>query len=545
MPRLKSLSAEEKRRIREKRAKQDPLNYYKPGPTQKRCLECSALYRLIQGPNQSGKTNHAVFETGMYARGKHPTRPWFGPVKILVIAPSRNQLANIWAKRLLEACELPGAIGKLPIIPKREVKRIYKAGFAGGDCPGRVVLKNGSEIFFAVSGDAHSFERIAGFQFDAVVRDEATGTADLGAEIYPRLGVAQQAAAAGTRVGAGWILWASSPTLVNDEFFAFRDKCREGGPDHAFFLIGPDENPAFGLEARTRMAGAMSEEDAKIRMYGTGSAEDEVLIYAKQFRPERHVLLEDYEPEPLDNLHLAIDPGAAGPTGHPTGLLLLAIRPDAPTWGEMTQGIVLDYLETERLTPDDNGKVVADWLAGRVLECVTIDPMVTRGDPFGRSFDDIWQKALRDAGVKWHSGWYHGENNHAKTINTVRTYFDPVPDHPEMPPMLKINPRCKRLISQITAYRGSERKNFTGPGGVVKRFDEGVDALRYWCTKRWNYVRRAPQVARRVEETPEPAPPKSEWEAMMQESDRISLQRYKALFPERSDRIGRGTLIIG
>ena len=538
------LSAAQKAQILAKRVAQDPLVTYQPTVTQGRCLACPALYRLIEGANQTGKTNHAVVETAMYARGRHPTRPWFGPVKILVLAPSRDQIANIWAKRLFEACDMAGPNREHPLIPKHDVKRVYKTTFQGGESVGLAKLKNGSELHFAISGDPHSWERVQGKQFDAIIRDEAVGGSDLGNELMPRLLVAQEAAHRGERIGAGWILWAATPTLINDEYFAFRDRCRGGEGDHAGFHIGPDENPAVSLETRQRMAAAMSPDAAAIRMFGTGSAEDTVLIYSKQFKPKRHVLPVDYEPEPRDNLWLALDPGGAGSASHPTGMLIMAIKPDAPTWGEMTQSIAVDYMETDRLTPDGNAKLIADYLKGRLLEGIIIDPMVARSDPYGRTLDDIWQTAFQNAKVRMHQGWYHGLNRHDKGIALVQSYMDPVPDHDDHPPMLLINPRCKRLISSITAYRGRPSSNYTGQGGVVKRFDEGVDCVRYFCSKQRGYVQRSAQYADRRQEKPTVALPTDPWELAQLEAAKRSEAMYHKLFPQTNGFIGSGTLSI-
>jgi len=538
------LSAAQKTQIIAKRLAQDPLASYQPTVTQARCQACPALYRLIEGPNQSGKTNHAIVETAEYARGTHPTRPWHGPVKILVVAPSRNQLANIWAKRLFHASEMAGPNRVHPMIPKHMVAKLHKTPFNGGECVGRADLRNGSEIHFMISGDVNSWERIQGQQFDAIVRDEAVGNNNLGNELLPRLLVAQEAARRGERIGAGWILWAATPTLVNDEYFAFRDRCRAGADGHAAFLIDPSENPAVSMETRHSMAAAMSDDAAAIRMYGTGSAEDVLLIYGKQFRPKRHVLPVDYEPEPKDNLWLALDPGGAGSASHPTGMLIMAIKPDAPTWGEMTQSLAVDYIETDRLTPDGNAKLIADYLKGRLLEGIIVDPMVARSDPYGRTLDDIWQTAFQNAGVRMHQGWYHGLNRHDKGIALVQSYMDPVPDHDDHPPMLLINPRCKRLISSITAYRGRPGSNYTGQGGVVKRFDEGVDCIRYFCSKQRGYVQRSAQYADRRQEKPTVALPTDPWELAQLEAAKRSEAMYHKLFPQTNGFIGSGTLSI-
>ena len=537
----RSLTDEQKAALRKKRFDVDPLNFYEPTPAQFACLQSDAIYRAIEGPNQSGKTNHAVFECGMYVRGRHPTRPWFGPVNVLVIAPSRSQLSGIWRQRLLVGCQLPGRIGAHPIIPKHEVLKVHEVPFGGGRAPGLIEMKNGSKIYFMISGDTQSWKRVQGFQFDAIVRDEAVGNENLGEELQPRLGTAQTAAAAGLKPMAGWVLWAATPTLVNTEFFEFRRLAKEGhGGIYAHFFIPPGENPAFSMEIRNRMASAMSDKAAKIRMYGTQSAGDTELIYGNQFSQERHVLAENYDPSDDDTLWVSMDPGGAGSSSHPFGVLFGVFTPRQPD-----QLKIVDYFQTEGQTFPNNLKIIAAWLDGRTAEAIVTDPNgVNKTDAFlGSSIESQVLQCMEDLKIQTYGGLLHGSNRHRDTIAQVQAWLDPDPDNRELPPRIVINPRCKLLITQILNYRGRPETAFTGANGVIKRNDEGPDTLRYLITKDPAYRKRAKHLRKAERPAAQSAltPEQLEHEARL----RASAIRLRQLLPGRTPGIGTGTLSWG
>jgi len=536
------LTPEQKAAILKKRFATDPLNFYVPTKTQAACLASLALNRVIEGPNQSGKTNHAVFECGMYARGRHPTRPNFGPVSILVIAPSRNQLAGLWRQRLIVGCQLPGKVGAMPIIPKREISRINEVPFSGGRAPGLIELHNGSKIYFMISGDTQSWKRVQGFQFDAIIRDEAVGNSDLGDELPPRLGTARTAAADGSKPGAGWILWSATPTLVNDEFFEYRRRCKENVDGVSqYFAIDPSENPAFSMAVRDQMAKGMSDKAASIRIYGTTSAGDTELIFGKQFSQERHILKVDYEPQPEDNLWVSIDPGGAGGSSHPFGMLFAAITSQEPD-----QLKLVDYFQTDGQTFTNNLKIVADWCGGRVLEALVSDPNgINKTDPFlGCSIESLVYQTMEKFGIIARGGILHGSNSHRSTLAQVQEWFDPIPDDPTAIPRIVINPRCKLLITQLQNYRGRPETAYTGANGVIKRNDEGPDTLRYLVTKNPRYVKRAAQSRQSKPEAVLPStitPEQREHESRL----RRSAQRMREIHPATRNAIGTGFLRIG
>jgi len=110
--------------------------------------------------------------------------------------------------------------------------------------------------------------------------------------------------------------------------------------------------------------------------------------------------------------------------------------------------------------------------------------------------------------------------------------------------MLVFNPRCKLAIQQMKAYRGKRETKFTGEGGVVKKFDEANDCIRYLCTKSPFYVKR--HYNHMADEKPAPVKPEMSTEQMEHESRlRRSAQRMREIHPATRNAIGTGFLRIG
>lgn len=475
-------------RLREWRRARDPLVHYTPTVTQNACFQSPALYRLILGGNQSGKTQHAVTETAAMARGLHPYRPSFGAMKILVVAPSRSQLAGIWGKRLLVECEMPGEIGKYPLIPKWEVERVDWNQSPFGKYPGKITLKNGTEIFFAIAGDQHSWERIQGFSFDAIVRDEAVGNSRLAAELMMRLAKAQSNP---DRPWSGCILWSATPTLVNDEFEEFRARCEGGIEGHELFFIHANENPAVTMEVRNRLRASMSEEEAAIRIDGTGSALGGLRIYP-QIRKDLHVLSADYVPTPTDNLWVSYDPGVA----HPTGILISALAKDQPRLVRCVR-----FFNHKRMTLDYDVECLKHFLRGRPIECLMYDPAARKAEKAtGKTVILQFEEKLRAAGIKITRGTMRAYNRHEPGIALVRHYLAPSAKRGATgattyeAPMVVFNPSqesgCRLGLQQMMSYQSHEAGKVTGEGGVVKKNDEFPDCLRYLLCARPAWVDR-------------------------------------------------------
>lgn len=451
---------------RELAAANDPVQIYKPGPACSRCLQSKKYNRLLNGPNQSGKTNHAIYETAAMARGIHPTKPWYGPVTLLVLVPSRQQAVAVWGKRLLERCEMPGPVEGMPFIPPHEIDKIYWNYSASGKAPGRILLKNKSEIYFAWSGDESMWERIQGMAVDYVIRDEAVGSHKLGPEIVMRLVKVRS----NTTWGGG-VLWAGTPTLDNPEYEEFQRNCREGKPDFEEFFIQPQENPAVKMSVREAARDAMSEEDAAVRIDGGVSQVDRLRIYRRHWDDAKHLAPVDYEPQETDNLWIAFDPGI----GHEAGILCCAINRDAP----LTLNVVRFYCHKNMPLTYHVG-CMAEWLEGRKLEGLVVDPKAFTRESSGKSIVTQIEEmiATKQSPLSIHRGIMRGRNGHWEGINQVWEYLSA-----GKVICNQLAPGMGLFRYQLINYKGREESRFTGPGGVVKKKDEAPDCLRYLITK--------------------------------------------------------------
>ncbi len=433
----------------------DPLNHYKPGVTQERCLRSQVLYRLLSGPNQVGKTAHCVMECAMLARGRHPYRPTLAnvPVEILIVVPSRAQAVSVWGDRLLKRCRLPGEIGKHPLIPAREILKVYNNSSGSGPAPQRIELKNGSNIYFAWSSDDDQWTRIQGIMVDFIFRDEGSGNKALGAELYPRLLRAQT-----EKPGAGGILWSATPTLINEEFEHYKKLCRTSAPNYEEFFIQSHENPAISREVRERMRGSLSEDDQRIRLDGDVSAMELAQVYGRQWDNAKNIAAEDYVPTPHDNLWVVMDPGF----DHPWGTIICAINKAEPT-----KLRVIRYFWQRRASYRDNLDLVIEFLQGRFVEGIVVDPASYKTDTSGKSLYTLIGEYFDEQGVVSHHGVMTSRNRHEGGIELVQQYIQDglVVFNPH-------SPGCGQAAAEMIGYMGRPETRYTGPHGVVKKNDE-------------------------------------------------------------------------
>lgn len=458
---------------KERRRLQDPLVQYKPGPTQLRCYQSPALYRMIGGPNQNGKTFHACIEGAGMARGCHPYRPWFGPTKGIILCMSRQQAAEVFAKYLIKGSDGKGRADEFPMLPPHEIEHIGWNS-VGIRVPIKITLKNKSEVFFYWTGMSDGDVRIAGMQFDWALIDEAAGTKQLLNELMMRMIVAQSDVG---RPWAGCIIWAATGAIFNEAYDDFRDKCMDPRqPDYELFDLQRGENPALSKEMLDRMATSIGERESAIRIEGKSTRGSDILVYGEQFDVHRHVRADDYQIQPSDNLWISYDPGV----DHPTGILCAAISRDAPRRIRCVR-----FFCERRMTLDYEVQFIADWLRGRPLEGLVYDPAARKTDKLSHGesvFTQLWKK-LTESGVHVHRGLLQGRNRHKDGIAKTRQYLDPDPFNKNAQPLVEMNPSentgCPRLRYQLMKYRGNEQMAFTGVGGIHKVDDEGPDCLRY------------------------------------------------------------------
>ncbi len=474
----KPLTSEERKRLRHLAKIRhweatDPLLHYKPGITQERCYRSKTLYRLISGANQTGKTAHAVVEAAALARGRHPHQPGLAnaQLEILIVVPSRAQAVAVWGDRLLRRCRLPGEIGKHPLIPKREILKIYNNSSGSGPAPQRIEMRNGNNIYFAWSGDEDQWERIQGLMFTHIFRDEGSGNKKLGAELYLRLVAAQT-----NLPGAGGILWSATPTLINEEFEDYRKRCRASMPNYEEFFIQPHENPAVSVEVRERMRGSLSEDDQRIRLDGDVSAMELAQVYGKQWDNQRNIATEDYVPTPHDNLWVSIDPGF----DHPWGTGIFAINKAEPR-----RLRCIRYFWQRRATYQDNLALIVDFLKGRFVEGIVVDPASYKTDTSGKSLYTLIGEYFEEHQVLSHHGVMTSRNRHEGGIELVQQYLQD-----GLIVMNPTSPGCGQASSEMIGYMGRPETRYTGPHGVVKKNDEFPDLTRYlvmhepvWCER--------------------------------------------------------------
>jgi hypothetical protein len=472
----------------------DPVKQYKPGPTASRCRDSQKLYRLINGGNQVGKTAYAVWECASILRGIHPAKPSYGPVTLLVVIPSRQQAVALWGKRLLEASQMPGELGSKPYLPPEDVEKVFWNYSGSGKAPGRILMKNGSEVYFAWAGDDAMWERIQGLKLDYIIRDEAVGNKKLGPELIMRLVAVQSDP---SRPWAGGILWVGTPTLDNEEYDEFQKRCREGKPGYEEFFIQPHENPAVSMLVREAARDTMDEDDQAVRLDGGASAVDRNKIFRRQWSDERHVAKVDYEPGITDNLWITFDPGM----GHPAGTLYAALNEEAPK----TLRIV-KFAAVRNMPLHYHIAQMAEWLDGRFVEGVVLDPASLKRESSGKSIYTQFEELLFGENPPFKTfGLYLGRNRHWDGINQVWRYLDPEPGNPMAPPLVLVNPTspgCGLFAYQMKSYRGREETKYTGPQGVVKKNDEGPDTLRYLITKDPTYVFRGVNACRNGAQAP-------------------------------------------
>lgn len=454
----------------------DPCYAYQPGPTAQEFHKSNTYHCLVTGGGGSGKSTACLIDLSMCLRGIHPHKPWLGPVRAVVLCVTRQQAAMVAQRKLFHCSELTGPNGEQipasnePMIPEREIAD-YGAVKVGFKTNYVVTLKNGSEVYFMWAEDEKTGERIQGGQYQYIYIDEAAGTPFLLTECLKRVNRMQ-------KPSNGWwgrLVWGATGTKLNEAFETFRANCLDPErTDFQLFQIKRGENPNDSPEALARLAATMTEEQRRIHIAGDATAADLLTIYGKQWSDERHVLATDYVPRACDNLWLGYDPGVE----HPTGMLMVAIRPEEP----MTLYCV-KFWNHARQTLDYDVRCLNEWLLGRRLAGVVYDWAAKAKDKLGSSVLTQLQDRFHSTGIFPYVGFYAASKNHDPGIKKVRHYLDPDPYDKTAAPYIKTNGSaesgCKMLRYQMMAYRSFEPGKFTGLRGVVKKEDEGPDTLRY------------------------------------------------------------------
>lgn len=466
----------------------DPLKYFNPSPTQDQFLRrpLSDWACLNTSVSRGGKTSVSCVDLAWIMRGIHPYRPNYTNLTLLQFTPSRLQAANVIGAKLFKKSELilpdaPPGVAALAMIPPWEIAKLNEPNVAGMKVPYELIMKNGNRLLFSWSGVDGIAKRIAGLRIDGAYVDEDAGTPQLFDELYTRLLDAQSDA---TRPGLGFFVWSNTNLNYNEAFESFQERHARGVAGHRIFTIGKNENPAISSERREAMKDVLSTDAARIRMEGDMTGGAIASIYHKQWGEARHVLVGDYNIKPEDNLWVGYDPGV----DHPMGMIVGAINRDQPLRINITK-----CWNSHGETIEKDADNLRAYLSGRQLSGFVYDTNLKNRDRGGGpSVLDRLKDLLAARGIAPMAGYYQSKKNHAPGIALVRHYLDPNPDDRTVPPLLILSQGSDvngvgMLRRQILAYRGREATRFTGPGGVVKKDDELVDALRYLIMARPSY----------------------------------------------------------
>lgn len=454
----------------EKWKAEDPCEQYKPGVTIAACFASDALYRMLAANNQVGKTTGIQVEATRMLRGKHPFKPWFGPIRILIVVPSRAQAAVVWGQRLLEKSELLGEVGKFPFLPKREIKKVYHAYSPLGPYPGSIHLKNGSSAYIVLSGDRNSWKRIEGMMFDYIFRDEADGNENLGDELQLRLLKAQDNP---SRPWAGGILWGFTATKINDEAEIYAQRCKDAIVTavgrHEYFFIEANENPAVSMKGREALKSVMTEEAYSIRGVGRGTAADNERIYARYWDDKRHVRSSPYEIGATDNLWITYDPGWK----HPCGIACWAISHDKPRLLRLCRFYCYKWGSRA-----DHMNSMAEWLQGRTGTGIVCDPAILKTESNGRSYFSLMNEEYPSHGIALHRDLTTGRNRNEDGIPLVIKYLEEN--------LIEVDPfgqGCQDFIGQMLTYRYEKDKEGNLTAVIHKKKDEAPDCTKYQVSK--------------------------------------------------------------
>jgi hypothetical protein len=457
----------------------DPLLNFKPSPIQALFLHSPSWCRYISGPNRAGKTLVNCIDAAMIARGIHPVRKFDHRVRMLILTNTRSQAAGVFGRKLFTASELPGKYHDSPLIPARDLIAPVSYVTVGIKVPYVAQTKH-AEILFSWSGVDDIWERLQGLQLDAIYLDEDAGDESLTNELFMR-GLDARGAP-GAPPYAGSMSWSATPTCGSEGLRKFKKHCQENMPSESFFQIQVGDNPSISAEAITKARSFLGEDASAIRVDATMDAEALTLIYGPQWDDNRHMLKADYEVQPDDNLWMSYDPGV----DHPTGMLVAAISAKNPIKQHWCK-----FFLHRRQTVEYDARVLYEWLRGRVLAGIVYDTAAKNIDKTGNSTLSHLQRAFQELHISPLAGWYQSKKQHTTGIALMRHYLDPDPFNKLADPLIQISPSVEsggaRMREQLLRYRGKESTRFSGPGGVIKKEDEGPDCGRYLCCKRPAY----------------------------------------------------------
>lgn len=486
------LTPEEAAQIIERRHLGDPCYQYRPIPSFQRIVECVEPNQVLECVNQMGKSALIQWTAACLARGIHPTRPSYGPTRGLIIVPHRSHAVD-WTSRLTERCQLGGKLAHLadtPYIPAYEIEHITPAhGSNMGKYAAKIKLKDGSEIFFALSGDDRSWKIIEGWTFDWIIRDEYAGHENMGNTLGRALLAVRSAARAGTKRLGGLYLWSTTSTDPNEEWETHRDLAKSGAPGYQYFTAHFSEADDYvSIEERNKWAANMSLEQQQIRAFGGASATTGLYIYRRHIDEYEERLCRPlaYEPLPTDNLVVIYDPGWRDPCGILCGYITQA-HPETI--------ILVKFLHYRHGTRLDHVQTIREWADGRLISWFICDPAIQKTESNGVSFFITFCEDLEAAKIRTMGAPIKGRNRNEDGIPLVEDYllekipgqtlvFDTlgegIPDGIDQMRKYRWRQDDKGNILKLTYFSKSQR-------------DEMCDLVKYLCSRRPRWMDNGPQ----------------------------------------------------
>ena len=441
----------------------------------------------VEGMQRSGKTSTGIASICAYARGIHPAKPWFGPVRCLISIATRAQSATEWGPRLVgtyngiygegSGCRLYNrddpSMRERPFIPPEEIKSVTAVPCPAGRSVSHITLTNGSEMWIILGDDPNSWKAAESTSFDAILIDEAIGDATMAGTLYTRLGDAIQLDLDGVRPGAGWMMRTFTEFVANMEISQFRRKCENPAEkDFALYRLKVDDNPACRTSARKVLAHTMSKKEAQKRVFGTRNASEDTRIYGAQYSSARHLLAEPYEWGNADNVFLCIDPGWT----NPLGVTVAAMGPENPE-----RLIFTAYFSSTVTLLKEVLPLVREYLGGRSVAYVAYDPAANQTQKnTGHPLIDDYITWFDECNIEVTGDFLAGHNRHDPTIQQVQDWLDPTPWDKTSPPRVVFDPYGPGMELAIEELENYHRDPKTGQ--VYKKDDTFPDCLRYTIT---------------------------------------------------------------
>jgi hypothetical protein len=470
---------------------EDPCRMMELTPTQRAANECRARYIAVRGQNRGGKTAFSAKKLATIARRLPDCKTTSVRGVYIVFGPSRSQLSDPWAKKLLKGSELKGELFDKPFIPEYEIANVRYTYGAGEPTVNLIELKNGNYILFCVSGDKNVWKRVEGKGcILGIVLDESAGTEQLLEELMTRLLDANSNETVLREAGGGWLLWGATQTKKSPAFERFLALCQSGvNAEYAAFSLQPGENPAILQEEREKLGAIMSKESYEIRMLGHGSASGAMALYP-QWDDDRNLCPVglDYVPAVDDNWWWLFDPGAQY-----AGMVLAVLNKNRPRCLRVVQ-----CWQPQRATLRACVQMVRDYLGGRKLEGVVYDQAARKGDMVGRSIANELNVLINTKGtdIFAHRGMMMGRSEYKATVPLFRRYLHCDPGDPDHPTNLILNRSpdsgCPLLRWQIQNCAFTDKAYELKEENIAKGNDHLSDALRYGISRMPAWVDRGP-----------------------------------------------------